>query len=340
MSLKQLKEAHVSNLTGTAVSELNVLLLVMPAATLALSLVDPYIAPRGLPWFGLQFGLTVLPMIGAFTCGGDLMVQCLVLLVAAAIAILRPSAPPGPTTRRPGWLTLYRGWTMLSTCVCILAVDFHIFPRRFGKTETFGTGLMDLGVGAFVFNAGFTSRSCKPLRTRLRAAAPMVLLGLVRLATVKGADYQEHVTEYGVHWNFFFTLAAINLVGPMIPQEHCLAGAVAVGLGHQVALGAGVQSWVLGDDRQSLLAMNKEGVSTLTGYCALFVLAKGIGRQILGSNTLHSQLQGLGCWAAGLWAFHTVATHVSLFAVRCFLFDTCSAGGRLNLSSARQPSIH
>lgn len=40
----------------------------------------------------------------------------------------------------------------------------------------------------------------------------------------KGAGYQEHVGEYGVHWNFFFTLAAVELMTSVVPWPLGRAG--------------------------------------------------------------------------------------------------------------------
>jgi hypothetical protein len=45
------------------------------------------------------------------------------------------------------FITLFRGGNLLMTCLSILAIDFHVYPRRFGKTELFGFSLMDSGAG-------------------------------------------------------------------------------------------------------------------------------------------------------------------------------------------------
>ncbi|EPQ50551.1 hypothetical protein GLOTRDRAFT_133917 [Gloeophyllum trabeum ATCC 11539] len=77
---------------------------------------------------------------------------------------------------------------------------------------------MDLGVGSFsqsVFSAAPLLKDPEHLSRRTlpkvfavaRKIPPGLGQGLVRGILVKGADYPEHVTEYGVHWNFFITLA-------------------------------------------------------------------------------------------------------------------------------------
>lgn len=124
------------------------------------------------------------------------------------------------TSINQAFLDVYRTLMMVSTCIAILAVDFPVFPRRFAKTETYGTSLMDVGVGSFVLVNSLTvgnsmasgRQTGNPLWHSIKASAPLVILGLARLVSVKAVDYQEHVSEYGVHWNFFFTLAALPLM--------------------------------------------------------------------------------------------------------------------------------
>ena len=45
----------------------------------------------------------------------------------------------------------------------------------------------------------------------IQSVIPLVVLGCARLLATRGVQYQEHVSEYGVHWNFFFTLAVVKV---------------------------------------------------------------------------------------------------------------------------------
>ncbi|MCO5572119.1 hypothetical protein L7F22_025870 [Adiantum nelumboides] len=94
------------------------------------------------------------------------------------------------------FLSSYRFVVMLLTCLSILAVDFNIFPRRYAKTETYGTGLMDIGVGSFVVVNAIVSRKARGLHTSewkghvLQNTGPLFLLGFARLLFTKQVDYQ------------------------------------------------------------------------------------------------------------------------------------------------------
>lgn len=162
---------------------------------------------------------------------------------------------------------------MLITCICILAVDFKIFPRRYAKTETYGTSLMDVGVGAFVFANSFVSRQARGistmgLRSALSSTSPLLFLGFARLVSTTGVDYQVHVGEYGVHWNFFFTLAGVAVLTSVInvsPKYCGLVGSLVL-IGYQVCLMNGLNSYLLSAERGSdIISQNKEGIYSIFG---------------------------------------------------------------------------
>lgn len=201
------------------------------------------------------------------------------------------------------FITAYRGAMMIITCSSILAVDFPVFPRRFAKTESFGTSLMDMGVGSFVFAAGVVAArqqlkeqhsAARSMVARfkeaMRHSLPLVILGFVRLWSVKSLEYAEHVSEYGVHWNFFFTLALLSptiaLIQPVlrwVPSYSIFAFAIAICYELALYCIPDLKVYIILSLRidGDWLSQNREGVFSFIGYLAIFIAGMGQGINIL-----------------------------------------------------------
>ncbi|BGP53548.1 hypothetical protein JCM8202_001502 [Rhodotorula sphaerocarpa] len=346
------KIAFVSDLEGGSVTHIN-LVCATAISTYAIHLVVRRRSlaktdPESLKIPVAECAILILPLLLALTVCSARPILLNALLGIVALLCARqgqpPSSPPlSPTLEkkpRPPvtgrdlartlfaqpFVTSYRAIMMVMTVLCILAVDFPAFPREFAKAETWGTSLMDLGVGSFVFSLGLvsalpllrqalmlpptgatvpsTGRDKAPLQpstigtilTSLRKSLPVIALGMVRVVMVKGVEYPEHVTEYGVHWNFFFTLALLPVLGaglervffaraiaiedgetrPVKLNMHAIGLGVAVG--HQVLLSlTPLQRWALTAERTSLLSQNKEGLVSLPGYLAVYLLGLATG---------------------------------------------------------------
>jgi hypothetical protein len=120
-------------------------------------------------------------------------------------------------------VNIYHYNVYLCTSICILAVDFNVFPYYFGKTNNHGSSIMDLGVSFFVichsfksvkrFMQGYgTSVKIKQLFVgNMSRGIALAALGMIRLAITLFKDKNMDLS-YGKHWNFFFTLSIMQVI--------------------------------------------------------------------------------------------------------------------------------
>lgn len=190
-----------------------------------------------------------------------------------------------------GLLSSLLATLMLSVTVCILCVDFPIFPRRGAKTYDFGFSIMDAGIGAFIAFSGAVSPEAKhavesstdrTIQTKLglvgktlSSSIPLIVLSCVRLFLIRYLGYREITEEYGNHLNFFAVLAAVKLISCFV---YCLIGrrvklnyvGTALIVMYQIFLNYYAIDNILSDNsRTNFFMANKEGflsIIGLTGY--------------------------------------------------------------------------
>ncbi|XP_015085380.1 uncharacterized protein At4g17910 isoform X2 [Solanum pennellii] len=310
---KRLKEEFVSNLTGTSMMEL---FLLIATLSMILFLRSVYSSSKKEALSKKDDNVNAVvckKSLGSYLAAATLDVFCIVFPVILCLTILADwtyTNAVGMTllvtffilARRSGFsvsqeegvrslrtnISAYRVAMNFLTCICILAVDFKIFPRRYAKTETYGTGLMDIGVGSFIVANALVSRQARGiaktnLRTAISSTCPLIVLGFARIFFTSSVDYQVHVGEYGVHWNFFFTLAGVAILTSIIniPPSYCGILGWFILVVYEVILLLGLNEYLLSNERgHDIISQNKEGIFSIFGYWGLYLVCVQLGNYL------------------------------------------------------------
>jgi len=360
LDYKAAHEAFVSNHNGTSAMEimaismtppLGILISCLFTVLLSSAMKTPSAASTSSSGTTSEFLIVGLPALLCLTCCSDqwhlvlasLTGVCLALLVGTRKIYLtsggggsggkrwQPRLPPYnqiPLAKAETnhYVTNYRASMLFITVLCILAVDFPVFPRRFAKAETFGFGLMDIGVGSFVFSAGLLSSEARKgqeavsknrighFLTSLKSCVPLLLLGGLRYLSVQGTGYHVHVSEFGLHWNFFFTLAVTKIFSSIIYTtgfgvDWSWFLALGVGVSHEIGLSVGLGKWILDEGPRGqgdLVEANREGLVSSIGFLAIHLAGVAWGATIFKPKSTMKdytkEAKSLTIWSLVMWA--------------------------------------
>ena len=239
----------------------------------------------------LEWAVLVVPTLLSLTAWASVTPQVAATLFTLALVTILMAATQtraGASLTlgvRSSFVTNHRALMIVFTTVGILAVDFPVFPRKFAKTETFGYGWMDLGVGSFAFVNGLVSTEARnvqhSLKKNLSGCTPLLVLGLIRLACVTCLGYHENITEYGAHWNFFFTLASVRLLSSLVQvlvtsTKAVWVTSVAVAVMYEGLLTFYLADWIMDTDtlRDNIVNSNREGLFSALGYLSIYLAGR------------------------------------------------------------------
>lgn len=309
VTYKEYHEGFMKNNNGTTIEDVFITILPTFLSTFLVMNLIHVAQPLGIvSTFMIEFICIVFSTILHVTILNyrvwEIVLTLFCIAVTAAVKQLKGRLHIAPFVQvpcqRPEYLNTIRPIINLITAVCILAVDFKCFPRTLAKTEIYGFGLMDTGVGLFVFGNGLVAPELrksgdssrltwKKVENTFKGCLPLVVLGAIRFAATNELDYQQHITEYGVHWNFFLTLACTKLFGTIllgvVPNFECIKYLATILLfAHELFLQLGAADYVIDPNntikRDNLLNANREGIVSIMGYVSLYLFSVYLGYRL------------------------------------------------------------
>ena len=288
-----------------------------------------------LPWalqFVLEFVIFLLPLAIFFTAPSYDFPLLLTMGVLACTLTFLPFGGRSEAEDSAGMLddlktdekripfiTNLRATTMILTVMAILAVDFRNFPGRYFKTVSYGTTLMDVGIGSIIYVSGLvvSERSDPTWAAAFFSSLPLLGLGGVRFAFVRLFMKGGHDSEYGRHWNFFMSLGILcyltTLVRKIIPLKWMLPAGVLASVAYELVLK--LTSWeaYMMDSTvriHSIIDANKVGLFGLLGNVLIFMVSAGLVYHLRKIYTnKHLILRRLISLSIGSWAIYFGLKH-------------------------------
>ena len=97
------------------------------------------------------------------------------------------------------------------------------------------------------------------------------LAATIRFFLLTGIEYHDHVTEWGVHWNFFLTIALLNVFAVFIRSSKYafIYGLVLLIVAEFASLTWDLKTYIFYAPRTDMISANKEGILSLPGYMAI-----------------------------------------------------------------------
>ena len=297
-SLKRTAYLNYHASPGSVFNDLHYILLIMTLPALLIIAHDTVVRLRPigeLLTFVIPFGLAFsVPTVFLFPVwlASAIIVACTIEWMNRGISSVAVVAGS-----RIKMVAEARAIMLYLTSLAIFAVDFPaIFPRSFCKTELYGFSLMDVGVGLVVFFAAANTKRYiqpKPRNSRTTVletmwrTAPAFILGISKFIFTKESDYYVSSSEYGVHWNFFFTVFVLAILGSFMPQNASPAFELAVACA-SVAVSTSVSlypdlewQFFFSERLTSFFAANREGIMSCFGYFALHLCGSAFGSSLV-----------------------------------------------------------